>query len=107
MIRDYLLTVLNVPVYIDVPAKPGSTYVVIQKTGGGEREHIRSATIAVQSYGPSRFKASELHEEVLSKLPAIADGVKVSACDLNAEYNFTGTDIKAYRYQAVYDIIYY
>lgn len=107
IIRDYLLTVLDVPVYVDVPADPPDTYVIIQRTGGSETEHIRSAVMAIQSYGPRKTAAAELHEQVLALLPAIADGVEVSACDINAEYDFTDTTTKRYRYQAVFDIIYY
>lgn len=107
IIRDYLLEELNVPVYIDVPANPGDSYVVIERTGGSESEHIRSATVAVQSYGPRKTAAADLHEKVLSVLPDIATGVTVSACDLNAEYDYTDTQTKRYRYQAVFDIVYY
>lgn len=107
IIREYLLEELDVPVYIDVPANPGDRYVVIERTGGGENEHIRSATIAVQSYGPRKTSAAELHEQILSTLPGIATGVTVSACDLNAEYDYTDTQTKRYRYQAVFDIVYY
>lgn len=107
IIRDYLLELLDVPVYIDVPADPPENYVVIERTGGSETEHIRSATIAVQSYGPRKTAAAELHEQVMSLLPDIADGVRVSACDLNAEYDYTDTQTKRYRYQAVFDLVYY
>lgn len=107
IIRNYLLTVLSVSVYIDVPADPPANRVVIERTGGGESEHIRSAMIAVQSYGDSKLAAATLHEQVLTELPKIADGKTVSACDLNAEYDYTDTTTKQYRYQAVFDIIYY
>ena len=107
IIRDYLLNVLDVPVYVDVPADPEDSCVVIERTGGSETEHIRSATIAVQSYGPRKTAAAELHEQVLRLLPDIADGIKVSACNLNAEYDYTDTQTKRYRYQAVFDLVYY
>lgn len=108
IIRNYLITALStVPVYIDVPAEPPDKYVVIERTGGGNEEHIRNAMVAVQSYGKTRLDAATLHEDVLAKLPAIADGDKVSSCTVNSEYDFTDTSTKRYRYQAVFDIIYY
>ena len=107
ILRNYLLSVLSVPVYISVPSDPPESYVSIERTGGGEDEHIRSAMVAVQSYGATQAGAATLHEEVLTKLPQIADGDKVSACDLNAEYDYTDTSTKRYRYQAVFDIVYY
>ena len=107
IIRDYLLNVLDVPVYIDVPANPGDSYVVIDRTGGSETEHIRSATIAVKSYAPRKLAAAELHEQVLALLPGVATGETVSACTVNAEYDYTDEETKRYRYQAVFDIVYY
>lgn len=107
LIRNYLLSVLTVPVYTDVPAEPPAAFVEIERTGGGISEHIRNAMVAVKSYGATRYKAAELHERVLELLPDIATGDRISACDLNAEYDFTDTETKMYRYQAVFDIIYY
>lgn len=107
IVRDYLLTVLSVPVYIDVPANPPERYVVIERTGGGEIEHIRLATIALQSYGGRRSAAAELHEAVLTAMDGLITLDRISACDLNAEYDYTDTTTKRYRYQAVYNIVYY
>lgn len=107
IVRNYLLTALTVPVYIDVPANPPSKYVTIERTGGGEVEHIRNAMIAIQSYGGSRLEAATLHEEVSALMKSMNTLDVISACDLNAEYDFTDTSTKRYRYQAVFDIIYY
>lgn len=107
MIRNYLMTVLSVPVYIEVPSEPPGSYVVIERTGGGIDEHIRSAMIAVQSYGTTRLEAATLHETILEKLPDIATGSEVTSCEVNAEYDYTDTETKRHRYQAVFDIVYY
>lgn len=106
-IRDYLTPLVNVPVYIDVPAEPPASYVSIERTGGGETEHIRNAMIAIQCYGETRAKAAALHEDVLVSMKALNTLVGVSKCGLNAEYDFTDTSTKRYRYQSVYNIIYY
>ena len=107
IIRDYLLANLSVPVYVDVPAEPPEKYVVIERTGGGETEHIRSAMVAVQSYGASRYDAASLHESILVLLKNLKELDNISASDLNAEYDYTDTTTNRYRYQAVFDIIYY
>ena len=106
-IRDHLVPLLNVPVYIDVPSQPGDGYVVIERTGGGETEHIRSAMVAVQSYGASKYDAASLHEDVMDAMKSLIELDEVSACELNSEYDFTDTTTKRYRYQAVFDIVYY
>lgn len=107
IIRNYLLPILSVPVYIDVQANPPVSYVVIERTGGGETEHIREATIALQSYGASKSAAAMLHETVMAAMKNLIILDQISACDLNAEYDFTDTETKRYRYQAVYNIVYY
>ena len=107
IVRDYLLAGLSVPVYVDVPAEPPESYVVIERTGGGETDHIRSAMVAIQSYGASRYDAATLHEDVLLLLKNLIELENVSASDLNAEYDYTDTTTNRYRYQAVFDIIYY
>lgn len=108
IVRAYLLTSLNdVPVYIDVPAEPPKKYVAIERTGGGEEEHIRSAMIAIQSYGATRYEAATLHESVLEAMKKLNELDNISASDLNAEYDYTDTTTKRYRYQSVFDIIYF
>lgn len=106
-IRNYLLSALSVPIYVDVPGDPPASYVALERTGGGETEHIRNATIAIQSYGPSRAKAATLHESVMDAMRDFIVLDSISACSLNAEYDFTDTSTKRYRYQAVYNIVYY
>lgn len=107
IIRNYLLPLLAVPVYVDVPAEPPASYVSIERTGGGETEHIREATIALQSYGASKSAAASLHEIVMAKMKNLITLDRISACDLNAEYDYTDLATKRYRYQAVYNIVYY
>lgn len=101
------MTSLTEPVYIEVPADPPDDYVVIERTGGREIEHIRSALIAIQSFGGSRLAAATLHETVLALMREIIALDNISACDLNAEYDYTDTQTKRNRYQAVYDITYF
>lgn len=107
IVRNYLLAVLSVPVYIDIPANPPDSYVSLERTGGGENEHIRTATIAIQSYGARRLEAATLHEEVMSYMKGMITLEEISSCRLNSEYDWTDTDTKQYRYQAVYNIVYY
>ena len=106
-IKNYLLTVLSVPVYINVPPEPPASYVVIERTGGRTDEHIRNAMITVQSYGSTMYSAAELHESVIEHMEALITLDSISACGLSAEYNFTDRETKRYRYQAVFDITYY
>ena len=54
IIYDYLTSALAVPVGLEIPAAPPVSFAVIEKTGSGEENKIFSATVAEQSYGPTR-----------------------------------------------------
>lgn len=102
------LTAAGISAGMEIP-EGGVTppFCVVQKTGGGSENHIRRATVAIQSYGASLFDAAALNEQVLSAMAAITGRPEVSACELNSDYNYTDGTKKEYRYQAVFDLVYY
>lgn len=107
IIRNYL-TGAGVTAYMEIPEGGGTPpFIVIERTGGGEENHIRSATIAIQSYAETLYGAAQLNEQVKALMEDITLLPEVSACDLNSDYNYTDTTKKIYRYQAVYDLVYY
>ena len=53
------------------------------------------------------YEASALNEEVKRVMLQITRLSDVSAVRLNSDYNFTSTEAKAYRYQAVFVLTYY
>lgn len=104
IVLNYLKSVLAVSVHMEKSTE--DEYVLIEKTGSGEENHVNSATIAIQSYSTSLYKAAELNEAVkvaMNELPYKAD---VSSAKLNSDYNYTDTTTKSYRYQAVYDLVF-
>ena len=108
IIIDYLEAAQGLPVYAEVPVEPPEEYILIEKTGGAEENHIRQATVAVQSISrASLLRAcwlAERHREMM--LGLVADD-RVFRCAVNAgAYNFTDTETKEYRYQTVFDIYY-
>lgn len=107
IIRNYLAGA-GVTAYMEIPEGGGvMPFVVIERTGGGEENHIRSATVAIQSYADTLYGAAQLNEQVKALMDDIILLPQISACDLNSDYNFTDTTKKQYRYQAVYDLVYY
>lgn len=107
IVLDYLTAELSpIPVVMEEEKDKPSKFVLIERTGGGEVDHINSATIAIQSYDESLYKAAQLNELVKSKMENIISLPNVSACHLNSDYNYTDTTEKRYRYQAVFDIYY-
>lgn len=102
---DYLNKKLDVPAHTDYQDE--KTFVLIEKAGGSEENYIRSATITIQSYAESTYKASELNEMVKSTMNDIVELDTISRCKLNSDYNYTDTARKRPRYQAVYNLVYF
>lgn len=108
IVIDFLSEALSaIDVYAEQPEEKPETYLLVQKTGGGEENKIASATIAVQSYATTLYDAAELNEAVVETMQDLTDVDAVTLCNLNSDYNFTDTAQKRYRYQAVFDIFYY
>lgn len=109
IIRDYLSENLSVPVLMEVPETENleDSFVVIEKTGSSRVNLINRATLAIQSYAPSLYEAAELNETVKNILDASIKLSSISRAALNSDYNYTDTATKRYRYQAVYDFVYF
>lgn len=106
-VRDYLGTILSVPVKTEVPDDPPSSFVVVEKTGGSSTNHISTNTLAIQSYAESMYLASLLNEEVKNAMENIITLDSISRCSLEGDYNYTDTRTKQYRYQAVFSLVHY
>lgn len=114
-VYDYLSEMLEVPVFLELPEVPSEQYprlpdqfVVLEKISGSITNHIRFATIAIQSYSSvSLYGAAQLNEDVHEVMDVMADHVDdVSECQMTADTNFTDTSTKRYRYQCLYNIYY-
>lgn len=102
---NYLNEKLNVPAHTDYQNE--EKFVLIEKTGGSEENHIQSATVAIQSYAETTYKASELNEKVKHAMKCIVELDSVSSCRLNSDYNYTDITRKRPRYQAVFNLVYF
>lgn len=108
IVLDYLSRKLTDPVYMETPAAVPQRYVLVEKTGSGVSDHIHSAVIAIQSISSvSLYDAASLNEEVKTAMDEIITLPAISRSELNSDYNFTNTKTKEYRYQAVYDLVYF
>lgn len=106
-VLDYLSEKIPVMVRMEEELNMPNEYILIEKTGGGETNHIRRATIAVQSYAGSLYRAMQINEEVKEAMNNIVILDEISKCTLNSDYDYTDTTRKKYRYQAVFDIVHY
>lgn len=107
IILDYLNANLSVPAVMEREKNAPDRFVVLEKTSGGERNHVSSATFAFQSYSKtSMFEAAELNEELKHVVKNMIELDGIASVKLNSDYNFTDTSTKEYRYQAVFDFKY-
>lgn len=108
-VRNYLEEHLGCPVWMEVPK--GITvpeqYVLVQRTGNARENFIYEGTIALQSYAGRLNEAAELNEQVKDAVDQMSELDSIGRISLNSDYNFTDTQTKKYRYQAVYEITYY
>lgn len=93
-------------VYAEVPAEKPERYVVIQKTASGLEDGLNSAMVAVQSISQdSLLDAMTLNESVKQAMLSMAEeNDDIYSCKLNSDYNYTDTETKEYRYQAVFNL---
>lgn len=110
-VKEFLESKLSVPVLMEVPKNPASSFVIIKKTGGTQEEYINSSILTIQSYAPSLYDAAVLNEEVkewmLDGLKGLITLENVTSVNLNSDYNFTDSSEKRYRYQALFEIVHY
>lgn len=107
VIRNFLATRLDCKIVMERTAKMPDKFVLIEQTGGGKREHLKSSIIAFQSYDSSLYKAAQLNEAVKAAVEMLVELDDVSSVSLNSDYIYTDTESKKYRYQAVFDIKHY
>ena len=105
-VKGYLDRRLDVPVYMELPKEHAKTYVLIEKTGSSSRDHINHATFAVQSVSTRLANAMLLNEIVKEAMQSMTELPEISRVSLNSDYNFTDTEKKIPRYQAVYDLVF-
>ena len=106
-VLNFLSGKLRVPVLAEGPEKPPGSFAVVEKTGGGRSTGLKQATVAVQSYGETLLQAARLDDDVVEAMAELATLTGVGACRLVRDYNFTDTANRRYRYQAVFEIVYY
>ncbi len=108
IIYDYLKDNGPLPAYMERPKTAPAEYCLIEKTGENIANQITTATIAVQAYGSSLFRAADYCSEIVElmrELPHYSGAV--SSVKVNTNGNFTDVAAKKYRYQAVFLVTYY
>ena len=107
IILDYLNQKMTEPVYMEEPENPPAEYLRVELQGASVVDHVKSAVITVQSYGSSMYRAAQISHEMVAHMLRSIEFKGIAKCSLNSEYCFTETSTHRYRYQAVFDIVYF
>lgn len=110
MIEEIILNYLResgFSCHLSVPEEPSGNFVVLDKTGSGHSEGLFHATLAVQSYGKSKFNAAQLSHHVVQAMLDADTLPEVVSCELVTDYDFPDTTRKLPRYQAVFELVHY
>lgn len=107
VIKQFLDDHLSVQAFSERKDNMPEKYVFFEKTGSGKKNQLLSSTFAFQSYAESMYEAAKLNEELKEVVEDMIALNEVSKIKLNSDYNYTDTEIKKYRYQAVFDINHY
>lgn len=107
LVLQTLSGVLTAPVYAELPPEPPAAFYVIDKLSDRETDRIRTAAFALQAYGPTKLEAARLSARGAEAIAALLALPEIASARLENEYPFADTRTKSYRYQAVFDIVYY
>ena len=91
----------------------GDEFILIEKTGSGQStfsvssDLLTRSTFAIQSWAKSIYAAMCLNDQVKTAMLGLDSVKEVSDVELNSDYNYTDTETKHPRYQAVFDVVHY
>ncbi|HEM4671138.1 hypothetical protein HO932_05310 [Streptococcus suis] len=107
IIKNFLDEHLNVPSFFEHVADLPNRFVMVDRTGGNDQNGLKKAVVAFQSYAESLYEAANLNEHVKKVVVSMIALDNITKVKLNSDYNFTDTETKRYRYQAVFEFFYY
>lgn len=92
----------------EVPKGMPDRFITVEKTGSQQiGVGLFQSTLAVQSWDTTRMKAAELSEKVCNAMRSMPDEEDEVTRSTGADYDFTDTATKRYRYQAVFTLTHY
>lgn len=105
-IKEHLEKKLQVQAFLEHQSKMPESFVIFEKVGSNKKNYINSSSFAFQSYAKSLYEASKLNEKLKEAVESLIELDEIMSVKLDSDYNYTDTETKRYRYQAVYEIKY-
>lgn len=91
MIEETVLKYLKskgVRAFTEEPEDTKKEYVLIEKTGSSVENHVKRATLVIQSFSASLYSTAVLNEKVKEAMEQIIELDDVCKCKLNSDYNY-------------------
>ena len=107
ILREYLSEEVSYSVLMEKPDNPPDEFAILERTGDSQENYVRDATIAIQTYAGSLYRAAQMAEEIADLMEEAAILDEIGSVELNSIYNYTNRLTKEYRYQAVFNVTYY
>lgn len=107
IVRNKLEEQLKIPVFLEQPIEKPNKYVLIERKGMGEENHLGGSLFIFQSYAESMYESAILNKAVINEFKGLISLDEIVSISLNTDYIFTDVTTKKYRYQAVFDVKHY
>lgn len=107
IILDHLTNYFDVPVGMEKEPGWKPPYIIVEKLGSNTENMVGSSSFAIQSYHTSMWLTAMLNDEVKRCMSGLIKDDRVSSIELDSDYNHTDTETGQYRYQAVYDVVFF
>jgi len=101
------LTECGWPAYAERPPNPPKKYVIIDRINGEIKNCMGTAQIAVQSIAPTLDEALTINEAVIEDMLAFTERNDIAKSKLDNCYNYSNAADHTYKYQAVFELVYY
>ena len=90
--------------YADAPNPMPPSFVTVERTGGGDRDMVDQATIAVQCWADGRKAAADMADAVRRELEAMTGTGGLGAVTVQSIYNWPDMKSRKARYQMTVNV---
>ncbi|MBQ9002190.1 MAG: hypothetical protein IJ087_10085 [Eggerthellaceae bacterium] len=91
--------------YADAPNPMPSEFVTVERTGGGDRNQVDAATLAVQCWADRRKRAADMADDVRSELKELTGTGGFGAVTVQSIYNWPDPQSRKARYQLTVSVV--
>ena len=102
---QYLSGALDVSVFGEIPAQPPTSFAVVEKLGGGLKNHIAESTLRLGCFADTLAHAEDLSLTVQAAVEGMVALPEICSTEYGGSSNATAS--KKYRYDVIWNITHY